>query len=192
MGTGDMRHWPKGFLERIGIVRNAIGKDLLFFFPPFLTVIILEMILCESYGDGLSGIWGVIWELVKHPQNLFVLPWHRAMGLVLFVMGLTIMIVSQATLWRNYSGFLIIRKDHRLITHGIYRFTRNPIYLGALIVFIGLPVYAASLYGFLAMLVLIPILLFRIKMEETMLAEHFGDEYEAYRNTTKKLIPFLY
>lgn len=102
------------------------------------------------------------------------------------------MIVGQATLWRNYSGFVVIKKDHQLITHGIYRFTRNPIYLGALIVFTGLPVYAASVYGLVAMLAQVPIFLFRIKMEERLLAEHFGDEYEAYRNTTKRLIPFLY
>lgn len=69
------------------------------------------------------------------------------------------MIVGQATLFRNYSGLVIIREDHQLITHGIYRFTRNPIYLGTIMVFIGLPVYVASLYGFLTMLVLVPIFL---------------------------------
>jgi protein-S-isoprenylcysteine O-methyltransferase Ste14 len=187
-----MRNWQKVFLERFGIVRNAIGKDLLFFFLPWLTVFYLELLFCENYGDGLSGIWGIIWELVKQPQNLFVLPWHRVIGLVLFVMGLTIMIVSQATLWRNYSGFLIIRKGHRLITHGIYRFTRHPIYLGALIVFIGLPVYAASLYGFLTMIFLIPIFLNRIRLEEQLLTEEFQGAYQKYKENTKKLIPFIY
>jgi protein-S-isoprenylcysteine O-methyltransferase Ste14 len=39
---------------------------------------------------------------------------------------------------------------------------------------------------------MIPIILFRIKMEEEMLSEHFGDEYETYRNNTKRLIPYLY
>ena len=187
-----MRHWSQGFLERWGIVRSAIRKDLLFFFLPFLTVIFLEMILCEFYGAGFSGIWGIIWGLVKQPQNLFMLPWYSVMGLVLFVMGLTIMIVSQATLWRNYSGFLIIRKDHRLITHGIYRFTRNPIYLGTLIVFIGLPVYAASLYGLLTMIFLIPIFLNRIRLEEQLLTEEFQDAHQKYKQNTKKLIPFIY
>jgi protein-S-isoprenylcysteine O-methyltransferase Ste14 len=56
----------------------------------------------------------------------------------------------------------------------------------------GAPVYAPSLYGFLVMALLIPIILFRIKMEEDMLTEHFGDEYKAYRKATKKLVPFLY
>ena len=181
-----------GLLEKLGIVRHTIEKDLLLFFLPWLTVFYLELSLCRSYGDGFSGIWGVIWEVIKHPQELFTLPWPRRIGLPLFVLGLTIMMVGQITLWQNYSGFVVIKKGHQLVTHGIYRFTRNPIYLGNIIVFAGLPVYAASVYGFLAMFAQIPILLFRIKMEEKMLAEHFGDEYEAYRNSTKRLIPFLY
>ncbi len=181
-----------GFLERLGFVETAIKKDLLFFFLPWLTAFIVGLNLCGKYGDGLSGIWRTIWELTTHPQQLIMLPLHRTVGLSLFVIGLTIMIVAQVTLWQNYSGFVVIKKDHQLITHGLYHCTRNPIYLGALMVFIGLPVYAASVYGFLVMLVQIPIFLNRIKMEEKLLSEHFGDEYEAYRKSTKRLIPFLY
>jgi protein-S-isoprenylcysteine O-methyltransferase Ste14 len=198
--TWSVSHVKEGFeallknrlLERLGIVRHTLKKDLLLFFLPWLTVLYLELFFCRIYGDGLSGIWGVIWEVIKHPQKLFSLPLQRMIGVPLFVIGLTIMIVSQITLWQNYSGFVVIKKDHQLITHGIYRFTRNPIYLGSILVFASLPIYAASVYGFLAMLAMIPIILFRIQMEEKMLAEHFGDEYETYRRTTKRLIPFLY
>ncbi len=102
------------------------------------------------------------------------------------------MLVGQATLWRNYSGTVVIREDHQLITHGIYRFTRNPIYLGAIMVFTGLPVYAASMYGFLTSLVLIPIILNRIRLEEELLTEEFGDAYRTYKEATSKLIPFIY
>lgn len=180
------------FLERLGFVRHTLKKDLLFFFLPWFAIFYLELFFCRTYGDGVSGIWGVIWEVIKNPQKLFSLPMQRMIGLPLFVVGLTVMIVGQLTLWRNYSGFVVIKSGHQLITHGAYRFTRNPIYLGAILVFAGLPVYAASAYGFLAMLAMLPIILYRIKMEEELLAEHFGDEYENYRNTTKKLIPFLY
>jgi len=165
---------------------------LFLFFLPWFTILYLELFFCRTYGDGLSGIWGAIWELIKHPQQLFWLPLQRMIGLSLFVIGLTIMIVGLITLWQNYSGFVVIKKGHQLITHGIYRFTRNPIYLGAILVFTGLPVYAASVYGFLTMFAHIPIFLFRIKMEEKLLAEHFEDKYEKYRKTTKRLIPFLY
>ena len=56
----------------------------------------------------------------------------------------------------------------------------------------GLPVYAASLYGFLAALILILIFLNRIRIEEQLLAEEFQNAYLEYRETTKKLIPFIY
>ena len=173
-------------------MRHTIKKDLLYFFIPWLTLFFLELSFCQIYGDGLSGIWGVIWDVIKHPHYLLTLPWQREIGLTLFVTGLTIMIVGQVTLWRNYSGFVVIKEDHKLITYGIYRFTRNPIYLGGIMVFASLPIYAASVYGFLAMLTIIPLLLYRIKIEEELLAKHFGDEYEVYRNSTRRLIPFLY
>ncbi len=152
----------------------------------------MELVFCERYGDGLSGFWGIIWGLVKQPQNLFMFPVQRIIGLALFIIGLIIMLVGQATLWRNYSSTVVIRVDHQLITHGIYRFTRNPMYLGALMVFTGIPVYAASLYGFLTMLVLIPIFFNRIRLEEKLLTEEFQDAYQKYKETTKKLIPFIY
>ncbi len=179
-----------GFLKRHGIVRNAIGKDILYFAFPGITVFTIEMLFCAR--AGLSGFWGTIWGLIKQPQNLFMLPVQSVVGLALFVVGLTIMMVGQITLWRNYSGTVVIRVNHQLITHGIYRFTRNPMYLGFIMVVTGLPVYVASLYGFLTSLALIPIILNRIRLEEKLLTEEFQDAYQKYKETTKKLIPFIY
>jgi len=183
-----------GFLKRHGIVRNAIRKDILYFALPGITVFFIELLFCARDGarNGLSGFWGTIWGLIKHPQNLFMFPVQSVVGLALFVIGLTIMLVGQITLWRNYSGTVVIRENHQLITHGIYRFTRNPMYLGLIMVVTGLPVYVASLYGFLTSLALIPIVLNRIRLEEILLSEEFQDAYQKYKETTKKLIPFIY
>ncbi len=57
---------------------------------------------------------------------------------------------------------------------------------------LGVPVYASSLYGLLTMSALIPLVLNRIRIEERMLIEEFGDAYRTYRQTTHKLIPFIY
>ena len=57
---------------------------------------------------------------------------------------------------------------------------------------IGAPVYASSYYGLLIMSALIPIFLNRIRIEERMLTEEFGDAYRKYRKATRKLIPFVY
>ena len=42
------------------------------------------------------------------------------------------------------------------LAHGVYRFTPHPIYLGALLVCLGVPVYVSSLYGALVLVALIP------------------------------------
>ncbi len=180
----------RGFLERHGVVRNSIRKDLIQFALPALTVFIIELQFCVR--DGFSDFWGTVWGLIKQPGNLSLLPAQSITGLALFLTGLTIMLVGQTTLWRNYSGTVLIREDHQLITHGIYRFTRNPIYLGGIMAITGIPVYVASLYGFLSSLILIPIVLNRIRLEERLLMEEFQDAFARYKETTRKLIPFIY
>ncbi|MCP4426253.1 MAG: isoprenylcysteine carboxylmethyltransferase family protein [Chloroflexi bacterium] len=183
-----------GFLKKHGIVRNAIRKDILQFAIPGITVFFIELVFCVRDGakNGLLGFWGTVWELIKQPQNLRMVPVHSIIGLALFFIGLTIMIVGQVTLWKNYSGTVVIREDHQLVTHGIYRFTRNPMYLGLIMGVMGLPLYVASLYGFLTSFLLIPIILNRIRLEEELLTAEFQDAYKKYKETTKKLIPFIY
>ena len=169
----------RGFLARHGIVRNAIREDILQFAIPAIIIFFIELIFCA-------------YSLVKQLQNLSMFQVQQIIGLALFIIGLTIMIVGQVTLRRNYSGSVVIRVDHQLITHGIYRFTRNPMYLGLIMVVLGLPMFCSSLYGFVTMAVLIPIILNRIRLEEKLLTEEFQDAYQSYKETTKKLIPFIY
>ncbi len=179
-------------LIKLGIVRHSLKKDLFLFFIPFFSVFLLGLILSYVYGEGIAEIWTVLLGLIKHPRSIADTPAYRIVGLVMILGGFSLMIISQATLWKNYSGFVVIKKDHKLITHGIYRYTRNPIYLGLFVVTIGLSVFAASYPSFFAMLVLIPITLHRVSLEEKLLADEFKDEFQKYMQRTKKLIPFIY
>ncbi|MFC1893437.1 methyltransferase family protein [Chloroflexota bacterium] len=169
----------RGFLARHGILRNAIRKDIPYFVLPWLTVLCIEALFCTR-------------DLIKEPQSLSSFRVEGIIGLALFIIGFVVLLVGHVTLWRNYSSFLVIHKDHQLITRGIYRFTRNPIYLGTLMALIGLPVYAASLYGFLTSLFMIPIFLYRIRLEEGLLAEEFQEAFQKYKKSTKRLVPFIY
>jgi protein-S-isoprenylcysteine O-methyltransferase Ste14 len=129
----------RGFLAKHGIVQNAIRKDIFQFAIPAIILFFIELLFCA---DSLTGFWGTIWGLVPQwqLQNLSMFPALKIIGLALYIVGLTIMIVGQVTLRRNYSGTVVIRVDHQLITHGIYRFTRNPMYLGLIMVVTGIPV----------------------------------------------------
>jgi protein-S-isoprenylcysteine O-methyltransferase Ste14 len=169
----------RGFLERHGIVRNAIREDILYFALPAVFVLFAGMVIST-------------WDLVRQQGSLYLLSVQNIVGLVLLIIGLTTAIVAQITLRRFYSSTLVIREDHQLITHGVYRFTRHPIYLGVIIAIIGVPVYVSSFYGLLVISALIPIFLKRIRIEERMLIDEFGDAYRTYKEATSKLIPFIY
>ena len=181
----------RGFLARHGIVRNAIREDLLFFALPAFMVFFLGLVV--SARDGYDGLVETLWNVLWHPQDVYLLSAANIVGLVLMVAGLTVALVAVFTLKRFYSSTLVTREGHQLVTHGIYRFVRHPIYLGVLVICVGaVPVYSSSLWGFVAMSVLIPLFLNRIRVEERLLTDQFGDAYRAYKASTSKLIPFLY
>ena len=180
----------RGFLSRHGIVRNAIREDVLFFAIP--AVLVFFAGLGFSARDGWDGVVVTIGDLVRQPGSLYLLSVQNTVGLILIVIGFTILLAAHLTLRWFHSSTLVIREDHQLITHGIYRFTRHPIYLGVILVTIGVPVYASSLYGLLIMSALIPVFLNRIRIEERMLTDEFGDAYRTYKEATSKLVPFIY
>jgi protein-S-isoprenylcysteine O-methyltransferase Ste14 len=180
----------RGFLRRQGIVRNAIKEDLLGFALPAILIFAAGMLV--SALDGWEGLVVTIDGLTRQPQHLSTLSLQNIVGLALIVLGFAIELTGHITLRRFHSSTLVILEDHQLITHGVYRFVRHPIYLGAIMVTIGIPVYTSSLVGFLIMLALIPVLLNRIRIEERLLTAEFGEAYRTYKESTRKLIPFIY
>jgi len=122
--------------------------------------------------------------LVRSPMNI--------VGAVMFVAGLVITVSAQVTMDKNYSWTLEIREGHTLVVGGLYRYVRHPIYLGTFIRIVSIPVFTSSLPGFVLALLSIPVLNYRIGIEEGMLVEEFGEEYERYRERTWRLFPYIY
>lgn len=180
----------RGFKTRHRFVRNNIREDILYFALPAILVYAAGLVV--SVNDGWDGLFVTLWALIRQPGSIFELSAQKIVGLALIVSGFTILLTGHITIGRFYSSTLVIRKEHQLITHGIYHFTRHLIYLGSLMVCFGLPVYASSLAGLLTMSILVPIVLYRIRLEERMLTAEFGDAYWTYQGTTRKLVPFIY
>jgi protein-S-isoprenylcysteine O-methyltransferase Ste14 len=111
-------------------------------------------------------------------------------GVVFLVAGLWIFHRSHADLGTNWSVTLEVREQHRLITHGVYRRIRHPMYLALLVFATGqalvLPNWVAGPAYVVGMAVVVA---FRLGPEERMMLDTFGQDYEAYRARTKRLVP---
>jgi protein-S-isoprenylcysteine O-methyltransferase Ste14 len=119
--------------------------------------------------------------------------WYNYIGAALIFFGGLIRIYSRKALDRFFSFEVIIQKDHKLITKGIYKNIRHPMYLGISLILLGLATALSSIYGILFLIILgVPVLLYRISAEEDMLIKEFGQEYLKYMERTKKLIPYIY
>jgi protein-S-isoprenylcysteine O-methyltransferase Ste14 len=112
-------------------------------------------------------------------------------GLIIFIFGISIRLISRKELKKSFSYMLKVRKDQILITTGIYSYVRHPAYTGDYIAQLGVTMIFSSLYGFVIMLFLILPFIYRIKIEEKMLISKFGKEYLEYKEKTKIFIPYL-
>jgi len=90
------------------------------------------------------------------------------------------------------TGRLQITEDHQLVKDGLYKEIRHPIYLGETIRNFGIVIIFSSVYGALFIGIATILLLFRIRIEEKMLVQVFGEEYEEYQRNTKRIIPHIY
>jgi protein-S-isoprenylcysteine O-methyltransferase Ste14 len=116
----------------------------------------------------------------------------RWLGVALFVVGSALRIWPVYVLGYRFSGLVAIQPDHTLETGGIYRFIRNPSYLGLVIITLGWGLAFRSGVGVVLTVLLLPPLIARMDAEEALLAARFGDEYRAYKDRTSRLIPRVY
>ena len=138
------------------------------------------------------GLLVTVWDYIQLQKMAYGLGLMNAVALAFFAAGTILRQLGKRTLGRYYSYGLRTLKDQKLIQHGVYKYVRHPITLAALIYTPAIPLIFSSLYGFVVMLGIVPLFLFRIRIEEKMLVEKFGDEYRQYMRRTKKLIPLIY
>ena len=116
----------------------------------------------------------------------------RWLGVVLFAAGGALRIWPVFVLGERFSGLVAIQPGHRLVTTGIYSTIRHPSYLGLLVNSLGWALAFRSGVGLLLTALIIPPLIARISAEEKLLRTQFGEEYDAYRARTSRLIPGVY
>ena len=110
------------------------------------------------------------------PVKMTIPEWSRYIGLILFILGFVLFILSHMRL----KGF---EDRGQLVTGGIYSKIRNPMYLGFIIWIIGFPVFTRSLFTFVSSIIWVSYILYWKKLEEKELEEKY-EEYAEYKKRT--------
>ena len=116
----------------------------------------------------------------------------RWFGVVIYAIGGALRLWPVVVLGNRFSGLVAIQPGHQLVTNGIYSVIRHPSYLGMLMNSLGWSLAFRSGVGVLLVAFLLWPLIARMNAEEKLLREQFGDEYDAYRARTSRLIPGVY
>ncbi|BAY77497.1 isoprenylcysteine carboxyl methyltransferase [Nostoc linckia NIES-25] len=113
-------------------------------------------------------------------------------GIALICAAILVSQIAIKTLGKFFDR-LTIKSDHQLVTDGIYSLIRHPIYTSYILLFIGFCLMLQSLWGS-GLLLIVCVVWFgnRIVIEEQMLEERFGEEYQSYSQQTKRLFPYIY
>ncbi len=115
------------------------------------------------------------------------------LGVGLVIFGAALFVWARRSLKTGYSGHLSVKTGQTLVQSGAYGSIRHPAYAGYLMMALGISLGYASLVGIILVLtVLLPSLVYRIKVEEKLLTGHFGAAYQQYMRKTKRLIPGIW
>lgn len=115
----------------------------------------------------------------------------RLIGLALAIASAGFAAWAMWSLGKSYGIRMDLFEGHRLVTGGPYRLTRHPMYFGIVSFHVGATLAMESLALFVITLVyVIPLTLLRIRAEDKVLAEGFGEEFRAFSGRVPALVPF--
>ena len=115
----------------------------------------------------------------------------KIIGTSIFIIGLATTMIGRLQLGKNWANIedLQVLPDQSLVSHGIYRFIRHPIYAGDFLLFVGLEL-ALNSWVVLGALFILPIVIRQSLAEEALLAKTLPG-YNDYCTQTKRFIPFI-
>lgn len=118
----------------------------------------------------------------------------RIFSVVLFGCGVWISIEGRRTLGLNWNHMIDyqVKERQALVTEGIYKYVRHPIYAGFLLMLTGIQVALHSWMFLPVFIIVLTVIYLQSKREEAVLARHFGKEYLRYLQSSKMFFPFIF
>ncbi len=130
------------------------------------------------------------WILGQQWREQFSLPFqfYQYAGILFFSLGLTILLSCIIRFALAGRGTLSpIDPTKKLVTSGLYRYTRNPMYLGVLMILAGEALFFKSYHlGIYLLIMMLIFNFFILVFEEPRLRRDFGDEYRSYCSKVRR------
>lgn len=113
-------------------------------------------------------------------------PWNL-LGIIPLALGVIINVIADRIFHETNTTVKPFEQSSALITGGVYRISRNPMYLGFVLILIGIAILMRSLapYGVIPVFLVVMEIIF-IRTEEQMLAAKFGTDWIEYKKTTRR------
>ena len=124
------------------------------------------------------------WEFIPQKQIIQVSPLSYLVGFLIIIIALIILLIAIKDLGRNLSPFPKPIKNSNLVTKGIYRFTRHPMYYSLIFISFGVFLTKLSIYYLFLSISLGLLIKFKIALEEQYLKNKFKN-YLLYKNEVK-------
>ncbi len=132
----------------------------------------------------IIGLHFFQWEFIPQKQIIQSSPFSYFLGIFIIIIAFTIMLLSIKDLGKNLSPFPRPINNSNLVTTGIYRFTRHPMYYSLVFISFGVFIIRLSIYYLFLTISLALIIKFKIALEEKYLMNKFKN-YLLYKNEVK-------
>ena len=124
------------------------------------------------------------WEFIPQKQIIQVTPFSYFVGVLIIIIAFIILLVAIKDLGRNLSPFPRPINNSNLVTTGIYRFTRHPMYYSLILISLGVFITKLSIYYLFLSISLALVIKFKIALEEQYLNNKFKN-YLLYKKEVK-------
>jgi protein-S-isoprenylcysteine O-methyltransferase Ste14 len=119
--------------------------------------------------------------------------WAGWLGVALFALAVWLLWRSHADLEASWSPRLEIMDGHSLVTSGVFRYIRHPMYAAHWLWGIAQVFLLQNwIVGFSMLVCMIPLYVYRARVEEEMMIEQFGEEYREHMARTGRIFPRLW
>ena len=132
----------------------------------------------------------LMWVLHKNWPLMTLLPARLGIGgFGIIVLGIVITLWAAGSFHRKSTPLIPFKQPQALVENGLYRYTRNPMYLGMVLILGGMALHLGSLSPWFILPIFVLIIQYRfIHGEEAMLEDVFGAEYQSYKTRVRRWI----